>query len=213
MASPLCTYYNYDCVDCPSELQGRITAIALVDQCYKFADDAAIALTQTWVDLICNPGPPPDQPLAFIINEITGTYDGGSPSEKTGYGAQQTYISTYDRSITYKQKLTCENIDFYNYLRLNTSLKLWYVTGDPTNSSTDTETRLWETDSVVGVAVSAPIEDSLGSNLEFNVTLKWSNKLMPKCKKMPPYIFASCKTLKEAVACGNCTRPVCTLCP
>lgn len=181
---------QYYCASCVDPEQGRIRGVAYV------VDGAPLANTASdlaWLNLVCNN-------LAVIIPEVRGTYDGGAPIESAGYGKVPQKNTGYNHQISYFEKYNCDNIAFYNKLKYNSNFIFYWVT----------DKSLYSTGVPVQVSFKNQITDDTNSQLEFEVTIKWSNPLHSECLDIPSQVFKNCDTLNGYLACHTCT-PITTI--
>lgn len=185
MSNYLCTLDAFLCNPCTIVEHGRVSGVAFVQRGAPLPNPSSV---QDWVNLVCNN-------LAIVIPAVRGTYDGGQPTDTTGYGRLPTFRAGANHEVQYSHLWSCENVDFYNTLmRLGTDYTFWFATGS----------KIHKGGRGVYINVSTPVSDDVAGAMEFNVTVRWSDYNLPLCWNLPGQIFESCEALRIALQCNRC---------
>lgn len=174
-------YYPTDCVDevvehfcsdCETPENGWIRSTFFKRKDYTFADieDAA-----EWRAAIANGD-------VIVIPSTHGTADGGTPTYGPGFGSKiQTYVSsTY--KVNYFDPNYKKNRDFYQSLKNSSLYQFGYVTSSLVHLS----------DATCVVAPKNPVEDSLTSQVLWQVEVSWISANEVTITDKPDGIFEVC---------------------
>lgn len=183
MSSGCVNLSSYYCNQCATPESGRVSAVAYVKQGAPLVDPTD---PQDWFDLLCNG-------LAIIIPNVRGTYDGGAVVEGPGYGRTPVRRQSANHQVVYNHLMDCNNIDFYNALVQTYDYDFWFAT----------DTKIWRAGSTSMQHAQMPITEDVASDIEFSVTVKWTNKNLPTCYDTN-YLFESCDGITRAFLCLTC---------
>lgn len=178
MPSCITTLPDYICESCNPSEANKIRAVAFVKKGVVFADPT-YQDSDEWATLV-NAGD------AWIINEVNGSYDGGSPNFQTGWGDAIEKLSGITHIANWMVQWTCENTEFFNNLNFQQDLEFFFVT----------ENHLQYSGITANSFAKAEVTDDMNSVRTWAVETKWSNKNLPTCFDRPE-IFASCAKLAE----------------
>lgn len=167
---------DHNCSLCPDKEYGRIRKIAIIKTSYLSTIMANPSLDSTWTTAISSGN-------AWIIPETSGSYDGGSTAENTGFGNQATVNGNTTHILVYKDPNYSENCDFYNPLRQQGGYTLAYVTSDNVHFAGTTVT----------FSPKNPVGDDINSFVTWEVTCKWINPDSPCPYPKPSTVFELCE--------------------
>ncbi|MBA3830064.1 MAG: hypothetical protein H0X33_14075 [Taibaiella sp.] len=115
----------------------------------------------------------------IVIPETSGSFDGGSEVEGTGYGDQQSKLTGYNFQLTYQDPNYKNNADFYNGLKRTSNYRVAYRTESLVHISLNT----------VSVIPKNPVTDNLSDEVTWSVLVKWSEGDLPVPYNVPSGIF------------------------
>lgn len=166
---------NYSCNGCPTKEYGRVGSLALIKITYVSTVMATPSLDATWVTMLSSGN-------GFILPATTGSYDGGSTEEASGFGRQVTTNGNTTHTLVYKDPNYSENCDFYNALRNSTDYTLAYVTGSKVHFA----------EAPVTFTPRNPVADDIKSFVTWEITCKWIAEDSPCPYNIPPTMLTSC---------------------
>ena len=175
------------CDGCPESEAGKIRSVAFTAKAVTGLSTFDPTSTQDWYDVICNN-------YGRVLNDVKGSYDGSTAVEGAGYGSQSVRLIGRNHQVTYSHLLDCRNIDFYNEVAKSSQFEFWYRS----------ETKLYRSTNAAMVFAAAPILEDMNTEVEFTVTVKWSEKNLPICYDLPTSIFDSCEALAYLENCLSC---------
>lgn len=117
----------------------------------------------------------------YVIPATQGSFDGGSPVEVPGYGAQVTKISGYNFSCGYKDPNLKGNTGFYNSIKNSGN---WHFA-----FKTETLTRI--SAKPVTIIPKSPVADDPASEVIWDVEVKWFEKDQPVPLEVPATVFTT----------------------
>ena len=160
------------CNDCEDSEGARVRSIAYIKKSFTFTDPTNPV---EWATGIGNKN-------IIIIPKVNGTFDGGSETEGDGYGDQQTRLLGYNFVLNYKDPNYKQNAGFYNALKRSSNYYVAYRT----------ETQIHFSDVSVQVIPKNPVTAPTTDTVQWDVTVKWSNKDLPAPFDTPAGIFTQC---------------------
>jgi hypothetical protein len=208
--------YFYDCCE-GNVSEGRIRGVAWVKKGVWSNDvtqankltPANITDNTIWQGIVA-------ANLGFIIQNVRGTYDGSSASESPGYGSQSLRLSGRSHQVTYNHLFTWtgnsntgippgstlfeHNVDFYSWLNKQSSYEFYFVT----------DKHIWRTRNAAMSFTQIPISENIENQVEYVVTVKWSQIDLPgvylRCEQISTgerclQIFENCDYLNPASVC------------
>lgn len=151
---------NPVCSPCLDDIElGRVRGVAYIHESYYPTLKADPENRQKWIDGI-------SQGHIKIIPKTSGSFDGGSPVEVSGYGDTETAIIGYKYQLTYKDPTLKGNTPFYNSIKKSSSYHIAF--------RTQTLTRI--SDNPVTVIPKTPVEEDMTSQVVFNVDVKFNGE-------------------------------------
>lgn len=175
---------DFICDTCLTPEKGRVRGVAFTKIGVDILDPSD---PQVWKNIECND-------LGVIIPAVRGNYDGGSILEGPGYGSQKFRQIGTDHTVVYNHLWSCENKDFYDSIREVSDYEFWMAT----------ESKIFRSVVAISAQPTMPITDDVASELEFQVTVKWSQKQLPQCYDIPGDIFESCAAKEAVFNCLDC---------
>lgn len=161
-------------VGCDSE-PGSVVAVAFIDEDSAFSDSNDITDPANWVNL--------DYAASVLIHqEVRGSYPRPSPTEIPGKGKQDTRITGRKHQVDFRVGSIKGNDNYWNTLNRSTNYTFAFVVGG------DYELLLYVN---VNVSIDAVpvVEEGLDSEVDWNVTVKWSDIDVPSTSNVPAGIF------------------------
>lgn len=157
------------CSNCPVPELGRIRSFGFVrdDFSFSLASDAA-----EWTAGI-------DAGQIFIIPGASGSFDGGTPNLKPGYGNVHQRLVSYTFKMSVVDPNYIENCDFWDAMDKLQNFRPFYVT----------ETQVHIADKPATIIPIAPVEDDDQSEVVWKVEMEWVSKTKPCPVDKPEGIF------------------------
>lgn len=115
----------------------------------------------------------------ILLNELTGSYDGGTPKTGTGWGDAKESTLGYDCTATLKDRVYKENYMHYKTLAGTTSWHLAFVT----------ETQVHISGAPVNASSKNAISENVDDTIFWETTVKWFEQFTPAPHTMPAGIF------------------------
>ena len=163
-----------DQVGCDIE-PGSVVAIAFVEEDSKFSDSNDITDPANWVNL--------DYAASALIHqEVRGAYPRPAPTEIAGKGKQDTRITGRKHQVDFRVSSIKGNDNYWNTLNRSTNYTFAFVVGS------DYDLLLY-TDKAVSIDAVPVVEEGLDSEVDWNVTVKWSDIDVPSTSDVPVGIF------------------------
>ena len=172
MASCRGTVPDYVELGCNEFESGRITAIAFIDENVTFTD---ITDPTEWTNLSYDTD-------ILIHNEVSGSYSKPSPTEIAGKGKQDTKVVGRKHEIQCTVLSIKGNDAYWNSLNKSSNYKVAFVVGSDYDL-------LFCVDKTVTIDAAAQIEESLDSEAQWLVTIKWSDIDLPSTSDVPEGVF------------------------
>lgn len=163
---------DHICNPCETQEAGRIRAVAFILRSFTFTDPSNRA---EWVTGINNRS-------IFIIPEVAGSTDGGTPTTGPGYGDQATKTLGIAFTSNFRDPNYTQNADFYDGLKDSRAYRYAYKTG----------TQIHITDSAVSVTPKNPVTEEINSDVTWDVDVSWSQKGVMRPFDAPTGIFEEC---------------------
>jgi hypothetical protein len=163
---------NYICQPCKIIEHGRIRGVAYLRRTVPAFDYANPAL---WAAQVTANN-------AFIIPFVRGSSDGGPVTEAEGYGDIPNYVTGRSYTINYFDPSIDINCLFYRRIEKSTEWRFAFVT----------ESRLWISTNAVTVYATVPIDISVTSAVEYNVTVKFAESDLLCSVERPIGTFETC---------------------
>lgn len=160
---------DHYCNDCDPAEKGRVRSAAFIASDFAFTDPTNP--TEWTTGILAK--------KIIIIPKTNGTFDGGSEVEAPGYGDQATKLTGYNFVAVFNDPNYKLNADFYNALKRSSSYRFAY--------RTSTQTHL--TQNTVSVVPKNPVTDDIGSDVTWNVTVKWTEEDLPVPYDTPEGVF------------------------
>jgi len=159
--------------DCQAFEGGRIVAIAFIDEDKTFTDitDAA-----EWADLV--------YATDILIHQKTnGSMSPASPVTVEGKGAQAERSVGRDHTATVRVPGIKGNNAYWDALNRSNNYKFAFVTGKDYDI-------LHYVDSIVDINAGEDVQSPLSSEVDWVVTLAWSDNDLPSTSDVPTGIFS-----------------------
>lgn len=148
------------CDQCPETESARISTGFLVDDDVVFTDPLSIS---EWTGYI-------EAGRIQVIPNIRGSFNGGTPVKKAGFGRIKEKLTSYDFEAEYTDEVLLGNYEHYNTLGKVVNKRFWWLT----------ETQLWMTDAPASFSPNTPITDSTDDGVYYVTAVTWSSSNLPE---------------------------------
>lgn len=159
----------HECSDCEEVEGAGVRGIAFIRDGYTIANPL---LAADWITGI-------ESGDIIIIPKTRGSFDGGTPVTKPGFGNQKTRYVTTDYSLTFFDPVYKTNRNFYNAIKRQQNYKVAYLT----------ETLIHLTDKVCLVLPKGPVNEDISEEVVWEVQVMWTSKNEPRQYIAPSGIF------------------------
>ena len=154
---------------------GSVVAIAFVDEDSKFTSSNDITDPANWINL--------DYDASVLIHqEVRGAYPRPAPTEIPGKGKQDTRITGRKHQVDFRVSSIKGNDNYWNTLNRSTNYTFAFVVGS------DYDLLLY-VDKTVSIDAVPVVDEGLDSEVDWNVTVKWSDIDVPSTSNVPAGIF------------------------
>lgn len=151
-----------ECSDCPVDEKNKIVHVAFVDKTAW----ANISTTNPTTDIKAAEA----ACTAYVIRNVSGGYDGGTYSEGKAPGKQVTKIQGGTHIVTFTDFGYIENVDFWNrFKNVSNNYRMVYFT----------DTFAWFVPYPLTVMPKPVVSDDSTTNIEAEITVRWSSKDNP----------------------------------
>lgn len=110
-----------------------------------------------------------DAGKVHIINQTTGTYNGGEPHTADGFLGDETRLLWYNHQVKFEDPTYDGNRDFWQKAQRDMRYVAWR-----------TETMLHFSDKPANIVVTAPVDSAVTSAVTWHVDLTWKSKNLPE---------------------------------
>lgn len=166
---------SYNCNPCPVYEYGRIRSLAFIKTSYVSSILVDPTDASVWSTGI-NSGD------IVVVWKCSGSYDGGTTTELTGFGDSATFNGNTTHIATVNDPNYLENCDFYNAIRNSEEYTIAYRTSSSIHIA----------ETPVTISPKNPVADDINSVVTWNLTLKWTNAESPCPYTTPVGIFDQC---------------------
>ena len=151
---------------------GSVVAVAFIEDSVTFTDitDPSEWVGQTYASDI------------LIHNEVRGSYPKPAPTEIPGKGKQDTRIVGRKHELTFRVSKIKGNDGYWNSLNQSTNYKLAFVIGGDYDL-------LYFVDVNVSIDAASDVQEGLDTEVDWMVSVKWSDKDLPSTSDVPAGIF------------------------
>ncbi len=153
---------DYKANPCGEYEHGRIRSLVLINE----GTEITIPITEETMESEWLQGI--EARAIRMIQEATGTFDGGTPKMIPGFGDKKEVKSGDDYVVVVKDPNFTDNADFW----AKAEKKKW-------NIAFRTETQLFYVGDSVTLTAKSPIEEDTESVVQWNIELKWFSKNKP----------------------------------
>lgn len=162
----------HSCDPCADKEFARVRSAAFIDKSYIATIQADPTNEALWATGI-------NDEVIFVIPETNGEVS--EPSEKTGagYGDQIETLLGYDFSAKFADPNYAENCDFWNAIKRSRNYHFVYRTSS----------KIHITDVTTTVIPKAPVTNDLNAEVNWSVTVKWSQPDNPCPVDTPEGVF------------------------
>lgn len=171
---PNCRVYPQtfiDLVGCDIE-PGSIVAVAFIEDSVTFTD---ITDPAEWAGL--------DYASDILIHkEVRGSYSKPAATEIPGKGKQDTRVVGRKHEMAFKVSSIKGNDPYWNALNRSTNYTMAFVVGSDYDL-------LFRVDKNVSIDAAAEVQEGLDTEVDWNVTVKWSDIEVPSTSDVPAGIF------------------------
>lgn len=164
------------CTDCSDEKSNRILHTAYVKRTVTIPTTSIISSLLA-AELAGN---------AYIDRNVNGEYDGGTFSDRTGRGKQDTQNGSAVHNVVYTSFTPVTNRPFHNDFKDVASNYYMIFFTDGLAHYADSPLRFMP---------SAPITRDLNTFLETNITVRWTNKDLPDVYSVDETLLEACPNL------------------
>ncbi len=165
----------YNCNPCPNYEYGRIRSLAFIKTSYVATVLVDPSNSSVWSTGV-NSGD------IVVVYECSGSYDGGTTTELTGFGDSATFNGNTTHIATVNDPNYLENCDFYNAIRNSKEYTIAYRTSSAIHIA----------ESPVTISPKNPVADDINSVVIWNLSLKWTNPDSPCPYTTPTGVFDQC---------------------
>jgi hypothetical protein len=151
---------------------GSVVAVAFIDEDVSFTDikDAA-----EWTNLTYSTD-------ILVHQEVRGSYAKAAATEIAGKGKQDTRVVGRKHELTFRVSSIKGNDNYWNTLNRATNYKVAFVVG----SNYDL---LFYVNTNVSIDAGPVVEEGLDTEVDWNVSVKWSDIEVPSTSDVPTGIF------------------------
>lgn len=167
------------CDDCPTQERNKIVHVAFVKKGTTINKTTPALLMSSLLaaELACN---------AYIVRNVSGEYDGGTPTEGTGPGKQISRPLGSAHQATFTDFNYVSNVEFWNTFRfVAQNYEMYFFT----------DTLAWYVNKPVSASAKGTITNDYQTFIEALVTVKWSNVANPIPYKSDVDQLENCQTL------------------
>lgn len=125
----------------------------------------------------------------IIFKEVTGSYAKPSANEISGKGSQQSRVVGRDHELVIRLDGVKENVDFWNAVNKANNYRVAFVTGSDYQATTKTNAILFFTEVSVNVDAGIAVPEDLNGQVEWEVSVKWSDINAPLAYDVPAGVF------------------------
>lgn len=160
-----------DAAGCDIE-NGSVVAVAFIEDSVTFSDitDPSEWVGQTYASDI------------LIHKETRGSYPKPAPTEIPGKGKQDTRIVGRKHELTFRVSKIKGNDGYWNSLNQSTNYNVAFVIGGDYDL-------LYYVDKNVSIDCGSDVQEGLDTEVDWMVSVKWSDKDLPKTSNVPVGIF------------------------
>jgi len=151
---------------------GSVVAVAFIDEDVSFTNikDAA-----EWTNLTYSTD-------ILVHQEVRGSYAKAAATEIAGKGKQDTRVVGRKHELTFRVSSIKGNDNYWNTLNRATNYKVAFVVG----SNYDL---LFYVNTNVSIDAGPVVEEGLDTEVDWNVSVKWSDIEVPSTSDVPTGIF------------------------
>ena len=154
---------------------GSVVAVAFVDEDSKFDGSNDITDPANWVNL--------DYVASALIHqEVRGSYPRPAATELPGKGKQDTRVTGRKHQVDFRVSSIKGNDNYWNTLNRSTNYTFAFVVGSDYDL-------LFYVEKTVSIDAVPVVEEGLDSEVDWNVTVKWSDFDVPSTSDVPAGIF------------------------
>ena len=159
-------------LDCNAIDKGSIVSVAFIDNAKVFSNisNAAEWLIETYTASI------------LIHKEVRGQYPAAAVTSISGYGTQADRNVGRNHSVTFRVPSILGNEGYWNALNKSNTYKFAFVTGSDRGI-------LWYTNQTVSINAVPVVPETLDSQVDWLVEVKWSNVNLPSTSAVPTGTF------------------------
>lgn len=154
---------------------GSVVAVAFVDEDSKFSSTNDITNAANWINLAYDAS-------VLIHQEVRGSYPRAAATEIAGKGKQDTRITGRKHQVDFRVSSIKGNDNYWNTLNRSTNYTFAFVIGGDYDL-------LFYTDKTVSIDAVPVVDEALDSEVDWNVTIKWSDIDVPSTSDVPAGIF------------------------
>ena len=171
---PNCLVFPPDYIDlvgCDIE-PGSVVAVAFIEDSVEFTDitDPAEWVGQTYAADI------------LIHKEVRGSYTKPSPTEIPGKGKQDTRVVGRKHEMAFRVGAVKGNDNYWNTLNRSTNYTMAFVVGGDYDL-------LLRVDKNISIDAGPDVQEGLDTEVDWMVTVKWSDIDVPSTSDVPAGIF------------------------
>ena len=151
---------------------GSVVAVAFIDEDVSFTDitDAA-----EWTNLTYSTD-------ILVHQEVRGSYAKAAATEIAGKGKQDTRVVGRKHELTFRVSSIKGNDNYWNTLNRATNYKVAFVVGSDYDL-------LFYVNTNVSIDAGPVVEEGLDTEVDWNVSVKWSDIEVPSTSDVPTGIF------------------------
>lgn len=151
---------------------GSVVAVAFIDEDVTFTD---ITDPAEWTNLTYASD-------VLVHQEVRGSYSKPAATEIPGKGKQDTRVVGRKHELLFRVSSIKGNDNYWNTLNRSTNYKVAFVVGSEYDL-------LFYVDTNVSIDAGPVVEESLDSEVDWNVSVKWSSINVPGTSDVPTGIF------------------------
>jgi hypothetical protein len=158
---------------------GRVVAFALVDKDHTLTTPDQ---STEWLNASYDSD-------VIIFKEVSGSYSKPSANEVPGKGSQQSRTVGRDHELSLMIEGVKDNTAFWNAVNKSNNYRAAWVTGSDYQNTTKTNAILYITDVSVSVDAGIAIPEDLNGQVQWEVSVKWSDLDAPATYDVPSGVF------------------------
>jgi len=159
---------DHFCSTCDDVEGGRVRGVAFIRLGYDFDPENV----SDWVRGM-------DEGDIIVIPEVRGTFDGGNPITEDAFSVWRTQLLGYQYNLIYTDPSYANQRELYNFLMWSRDFSVAFIT----------ETKLHLSRMPVTVLAKNPIEEGVGTSVNWQIELQWADTNLLEVYEKPLQVF------------------------